>query len=163
MKTSTNCPMTTSADPRYICMDVHATHRLGSLGLWRSATRAAFRPSRAAGLSSEESEVRRQAAAGRRGQERPRGSPRPARRSAAGLCLRAGSCRRSCSPGSACESLGPPGFPRGTQEGARLSSRPPACWGPGHSAGACGIRPESISRGFGKVSPVLLPVAFQNV
>lgn len=30
MTTSASCPMTASADPRYICMDVHATRRLGA-------------------------------------------------------------------------------------------------------------------------------------
>lgn len=163
MKTSTNCPMTTSADPRYICMDVHATHRLGSLGLWRSATRAAFRPSRAAGRAV--SRVRSggrlpPAGEGRSGRGGPHGPSVAAR---PGLCLRAASRRRSCSPGSACESLGPPGFPRGTQEGARPSSRPPACWGPGHPAGACGIRPERISRGFGsqpRSAPSCIPELF---
>lgn len=57
--------MTTSADPRYICMDVHATHRLASPGLrclshWVLSGPTA--PSRAAGLSSEERQVVRQAA-----------------------------------------------------------------------------------------------------
>lgn len=27
MKTSTNFPMTTSEDPRYICMEMHAAHQ----------------------------------------------------------------------------------------------------------------------------------------
>ena len=160
MKTSTNCPMTTSVDPRYICMDVHAAHRLGGPApAPRPLGPPSARPCRAAGPSGEESEHVRQAAAGRRGQERaarvsaarpPRPRPRPAPpRSRRGR-------RRSRSPGRACESLGPPGFPRGAQEGARPPSRPPAPVQP-LSQGACGVRPERISRGFGKVGPISAP------
>lgn len=96
----------------------------------------------------------RQAAAGRRGQERAAHGGL-----SLGLHREAGTAgrRRSCSPGSACESLGPPGFPRGTQEGARPPSCPPAPVGPAAPAGACRVRPERISRGFGKVGPISAP------
>lgn len=82
-------------------------------GLRRPAARATAR--RAAGPSRGESEVesrqRRQqrAGAGRPGPRSPPAGPRG----------RHGR-RRSCSLGSACESPGTPGFPRGAQEGARL-------------------------------------------
>lgn len=78
----------------------------------------------------------RQAAAGRTGQARSAWVPTapPAAAAALARAWEAGRRRgRSCSPGSACESLGLPGFPCGTREGARPSSRPPACWGPGRS------------------------------
>lgn len=124
-----------------------------------SATRAVFWPSRATGLSSEEREIMRQAVTGRTGQARAawvptacppqpppwsvpdrQAQPRP---------------RGSCSSGSACEPLGPPGFPRGTQEGARPCSRPPACWGPGRSCRGLWSRACEVLPWFWKSQPHL--------
>lgn len=141
--------------PKVYMHGLHATHRRGRPG-------ASQRPSPARPgerrPSSEESEVR-EAAAGSRGQARPRGCPAGPSRGRADV--RAAAAGGAAS-GGACESLGPPGFPRGTQEGARPSSRPPACWGPGHSAGACGSGLRGAPVVWAESAPSLLPVAFQT-
>lgn len=142
MTTSTNCPMTTSADPRYICMDCTPP----TAGAWPApGPRPPSGPGPGARRPSSDSEVRSrqpQAAAGRL-------------RGSAGRGLRES---RPLQEEEVHANHGAPGCPRGTQEGARPASRP---LGSGPLCGAAEPGGEDL-RGLGHVRPVSAPGAIHT-